>query len=138
MNPDSQPKSPFNFIQVLIAAVGTAYLNVIAFFIGSSAGADMMIDEITGEHVGFQQVLAFTLIPMIFFGLIVFLIGRGRPGICKVAQWIGVAIAVLSIVFPILNAGDIAAVITLSVIHLITAAGWFFAVHYGNKALHTK
>lgn len=138
MNPDSQPKSPFNFVQVLIAAVGTSYLNVITFFIGSSAGGSMLLDEVTGKRVGFEQVLAFTLIPMIVFGLIVFLLGRVNPAICKLAQWIGVAVAVLTIFFLVFVTADTASIITLCIIHLFTALGWFFAVHYGNKSLHNS
>ncbi|MFJ2618321.1 DUF6069 family protein [Glutamicibacter sp. NPDC087344] len=138
MAPQGTPNSPFNFIQVIIAALGAGYLNVIIFFIGGSAGASMQIGASPDDVVHFAQVLGYTAASLIVLGFVVFLIGRAKKGITKVAQWIGLIIAVLSIAFPIMNSVDVATAITLSVIHLMTGVAWFFAVHYGNKQLHTQ
>lgn len=132
----TQIKSPFNFIQVVIAALGASYLNVITYFIGGSAGASWKVGDTSKDVIGFDQILISTIVPLAVFGLIVFLIGRAKPGICKVAQWVGLIIAVVSIISPIMAAADVATAVTLSVIHLITGVAWFFAVHYGNKQLH--
>lgn len=138
MNAETQPKSPFNFVQVLIAAAGTGFLNVITYFIGSSAGASMVLGENSGERIGFAQVYGFTLLPILILGAVVFVIGRAKPGFCKVAQWLGLIVAVVSIILPIMAAGDIATALTLSIIHLFVGLGLFFAVHYGNKSLHAN
>lgn len=136
MTAQGQPNSPFNFIQVIIAALGASYLNVIIFFLGGAAGASWRVGSNAGDVVAFDRLLQFTLIPMIAMGLVVFLIGRAKKGICKIAQWIGLVIAVASIIFPIMNAADFATAVTLSLIHIVTGIAWFFAVHYGNKHLH--
>lgn len=138
MAPQGTPNSPFNFIQVAIAALGAGYLNVIIFFIGGSAGASMQIGETSHDVVHFAQVLGYTWASVVVLGFVVFLLGRVKKGITKVAQWIGLIIAVASIAFPIMNSADAATAITLSLIHLMTGVAWFFAVHYGNKKLHTE
>ena len=128
------PNSPFNYIQVVIAALAAAYLNVITYFIGGSAGASWELNN--GQVVSFALVLAASWIPILLFGLIVFLIGRKNKGICKVAQWIGLIIALVSIISPVMISADAATAVTLSVMHVISGVAWFFAAHYGNKPLH--
>ena len=138
MAPQGTPNSPFNFIQVAIAALGAGYLNVIIFFIGGSAGATMQIGETSHDVVHFAQVLGYTWASIVVLGFVVFLLGRAKKGVTKVAQWIGLVIAVASIAFPIMNSADVATAFTLSIIHVMTGVAWFFAVHYGNKKLHTE
>jgi len=130
----SAPNSPFNYIQVVIAALGASYLNVITYFIGGSAGASWELKN--GQVVSFALVLAASWVPILLFGLIVFLIGRKNKGICKVAQWIGLIIALVSIISPVMISADAATAVTLSVMHVISGVAWFFAAHYGNKQLH--
>lgn len=136
MTAQGTPNSPFNFIQVIIAALGIGYVNVITYFIGGSAGASMQIGPNAGDTVHFDRILQFTWIPMIVLGLIVFLIGRAKKGVCKLAQWVGLIVAVVSIIAPIMLSVDFATGLTLSLIHVFTGVAWFFAVHYGNKSLH--
>jgi len=136
MTAQGQPKSPFNFIQVVIAALGAGYLNVIIFFIGIASGASMKVGSNPEKVIGFDHILQFTWLPLFFFGFIVFLIGRAKKGIIKVAQWVGLIIAVVSSVWAIMSATDVATGVTLTVIHIVTGVAWFFAVHYGNKKLH--
>ncbi len=136
MTAQGQPNSPFNFIQVVIAALGAGYLNVIIFFIGIASGASMKVGSNPEKVIGFDNILQFTWLPLLVLGLVVFLIGRAKKGIVKVAQWIGLIIAVVSMISPIMTAADVATGVTLSVIHVVTGVAWFFAVHYGNKKLH--
>ncbi len=136
MTAQGQPKSPFNFIQVVIAALGAGYLNAIIFFIGIASGASMKVGSNPEKVVGFDNILQFTWLPLLVFGLVVFLIGRAKKGFVTVAQWIGLIIAVVSMISPIMISADVATGVTLSVIHVVTGAAWFFAVHYGNKKLH--
>jgi len=136
MTAQGQPNSPFNFIQVVIAALGAGYLNVIIFFIGIASGASMKVGSNPEKVIGFDNILQATWIPLLAFGFIVFLIGRAKRGIIKVAQWVGLVIAVVSSISAIMTAADVATAVTLTVIHIVTGAAWFFAVHYGNKKLH--
>lgn len=136
MTAQGHPNSPFNFIQVVIAALGAGYLNVIIFFIGIASGASMKVGANPEKVIGFDNILQATWIPLLAFGFVVFLIGRAKKGIIKVAQWVGLVIAVVSSVSAIMAASDVATAVTLTVIHIVTGAAWFFAVHYGNKKLH--
>ena len=136
MTAQGQPNSPFNFIQVVIAALGAGYLNVIIFFIGIASGASMKVGANPEKVIGFDNILQATWIPLLAFGFVVFLIGRAKKGIIKVAQWVGLVIAVVSSISAIMAASDVATAVTLTVIHIVTGAAWFFAVHYGNKKLH--
>ena len=77
--------------------------------------------------------LAFIFLPFAILGFLTFLIGRSSPGFCKVAQWIGVAVAVIAIINPILFAADLASGIGFAVIHLIVGASWYLAVNNSNK-----
>ncbi|UYQ77421.1 DUF6069 family protein [Glutamicibacter sp. JL.03c] len=136
MTAQGQPNSPFNYIQVVIAALGAGYLNVIIFFIGIASGASMKVGSNPEEIVGFDNILQFTWLPLLVLGLVVFLIGRAKKGVTKVAQWVGLIVAVVSSLAAILSAADAATALTLSLIHIVTGIAWFFAVHYGNKKLH--
>ena len=68
MTAQGQPNSPFNFIQVIIGALGTSYLNVIIFFLAGAAGASRRIGPNPTDVVAFDHLLQFTLIPILFFG----------------------------------------------------------------------
>lgn len=126
-------RSPFNYVQVLIAALGAVYLNVIVYFLGKSLGASMVFSGGLIEHVQFAHVVALTFFPIMVPGLLVFVIGRSKSGFCAIAQWLGLAVAVLSIISPILFATDLATGITLAVMHLVAGAAFFFAVQRSNK-----
>ncbi|WP_054821629.1 DUF6069 family protein [Arthrobacter sp. JCM 19049] len=88
MGAEIQYKSPFNFVQVLILALGAAYLNVIVFFVSESAGGSMVFNGGLVDHVQFAQVLGFTLAPIMILGLLTFAIGSAKPGFCRIAQWL--------------------------------------------------
>src|SRR5699024_8560909 len=89
MGAEIQYKSPFNFVQVLILALGAAYLNVIVFFVSESAGGSMVFNGGLVDHVQFAQVLGFTLAPIMILGLLTFAVGSAKPGFCRIAQWLG-------------------------------------------------
>lgn len=133
MGAEIQYKSPFNFVQVLILALGAAYLNVIVFFVSESAGGSMVFNGGLVDHVQFAQVLGFTLAPIMILGLLTFAVGSAKPGFCRIAQWLGAIVAVVSIINPILHATDAATGIALALMHLVVAAAWFVAVRRTNN-----
>ncbi|MCW4467256.1 DUF6069 family protein [Glutamicibacter sp. MNS18] len=133
MSTETTYRSPFNYVQVLIAALGVAYLNVIAYFIGESFGASMEFSGGLIEHVQFAHVIGWTIAPIMVLGLVVFVLGRGKPGLCKVAGWAGLVVAALSIASPIVFATDIATSVTMGVLHLVAGVAFLFAVHHSNK-----
>jgi len=134
VNVESDIRSPFNYVQVIITALGAAYLNVILYFVGQSAGASMKVGVDPVATVSFAQVLGYTLAPMLVLGMLVFGVGRLQPGVCKVAQWVGLAMAILSIALSIMSATSAGTAVFLSLMHVVVGAAWFFAVRHSNKA----
>lgn len=133
VQPYKRFKMPFNYVQVLIAAFGAVATSIFVYFVSEAAGASMYFNGGLFPHLTVQEIAGFIFLPFVILGFITFLIGRVRPGFCKIAQWIGVAVAVIAIINPILFAQDLASGIGFAVIHLIVGASWYLAVNYSNK-----
>lgn len=126
-------KMPFNYVQVLIAAFGAMISSILVFFVSEAAGASMQFSRGLFQQLTVMEIVRFTVLPFAILGLITFWIGRATPGFCRIAQWIGVAVVVVSLINPILYAADLASGIGLAVIHLIVGASWYLAVNNSNK-----
>lgn len=133
MGADTRFRMPFNYVQVLIAAFGAASICTFIYFVAGAAGASMDFSGGLFRHLDFIQVIRFTVAPIALLGLLTWVIGRARPGFCKIAQWFGVAVVVLSIINPIIFATDLASGIALALMHLIVGASWYLAVNYSNR-----
>lgn len=133
MGADTRFRMPFNYAQVLIAAFGAAVLSAFVYFVGEAAGASMDFSGGLFTHLDFIEVIRFSVLPILVLGLLTWVIGRAKPGFCRVAQWAGVAVVVLAIINPILFAADWATGIALAVMHLIVGASWYLAVNWSNR-----
>ena len=122
VQPYKKFKMPFNYVQVLIAAYGAAVTSIVVYLASISAGGSMYFSGGLFTQLTFFEVITFIVFPFAIFGFLTFLIGRSHPGFCKISQWIGVAVAVISIINPILFAQDLASGIGLSIICLIVGA----------------
>jgi len=65
---------------------------------------------------------------------VVWLIARKLPKFRRIAQWLGVTVAVLSMASPFFLANDFATGFSLAAMHLVAAIGWFFAVAVRRNA----
>lgn len=126
-------RMPFNFVQVLIAGFGAVVTSIFVYYVSEAAGASMYFSGGLFQHLTVQEIVGYTMLPFVILGFLTFVIGRAWPGFCKIAQWLGVAIAVISAINPILFAADVASAIGFVIIHLIVAASWYLAVNYSNK-----
>ncbi|PQZ94815.1 hypothetical protein CQ018_05590 [Arthrobacter sp. MYb227] len=133
VQPYKKFKMPFNYVQVLIAAFGAIVTSIFVYFVSETAGASMFFSGGLFPHLTIQEIAGFIFPTFVILGFLTFLIGRASPRFCKVAQWLGVAIAVISMINPILFAQDLASGIGLAVIHLVVGASWYLAVNYSNK-----
>jgi hypothetical protein len=133
VQPYKKFKMPFNYVQVLIAAFGAVVSSIFVFFVSEAAGASMFFNGGPFTQLTFSEIVGFIFLPFAILGFLIFLIGRAKPGFCKVAQWLGVAVAVISIINPILFAQDLPSGIGVAVIHLIVGASWYLAVNNSNK-----
>ena len=131
-------RMPFNFAQVIIAAFGAAVLCGFVFFVSEAAGASMRFSGELFQNLDFIHILRFTAPPILILGLLTFVIGRAAPRFCRIAQWLGVAVAVVSIIVPILFAEDVLSGIALALMHLIVGASWYLAVNNSNKKYNDK
>ncbi|GAA1406177.1 hypothetical protein AUR04nite_06750 [Glutamicibacter uratoxydans] len=91
-------KMPFNYVQVVIAAFGAMALSVLTFFIAEAAGASMHFSGGLFAHIDFIHIVRFTVFPIVLLGFLTYVIGKSHPGICRIAQWAGVALVAVSLV----------------------------------------
>ena len=133
VQPYKKFKMPFNYVQVVIATFGAVITSIFVYFVSEAAGASMYFNGGLFTHLTFGEIVGYIVLPFAVLGFLTFLIGRSKPGFCKIAQWLGVAVAVLSIANAVLYAADLASGIGLAVIHLIVGASWYLAVNNSNK-----
>lgn len=119
---------PFRLGRHAIFAVAAAAANALVFTIGSGAGASMSIDSPGYSQITLALSIVATLAPLLIAGLVTWLIAGRRPGFRRIAQWLGLAVAVLSIISPFIVAMDTATAVSLAAMHVFAGAAWFFGV----------
>lgn len=133
VQPYKKFKMPFNYVQVVIAGFGAVVTSIFVFFVSEAAGASMQFSGGLFEQLTVQEIVGYTMLPFLILGFITIVVGRFKPGFCKVAQWIGVVVAAISAVSAIMFATDIASAIGFVIINLVIGASWYLAVNYSNK-----
>lgn len=131
-------KMPFNYVQVVIAAFGAMALSVLTFFIAEAAGASMHFSGGFFAHIDFIHIVRFTVFPIVLLGFLTYVIGKSHPGICRIAQWAGVALVAVSLVVQFFFAQDAGSAIAVAVMHVIFGASWFIAVDNSNKRANER
>lgn len=119
---------PFSLSRLGVAATAAAALNAVVFTLGSSAGAAMTVRSSAYTDITLPLAVIATLAPLLVAGGITWLIARRRPGFRRIAQLLGTAVALLSMVSPFLVAQDTATGFTLAGMHLVGAAAWFLGL----------
>lgn len=108
-------------------------LTVLAYFIARVIGASMEYSGGMFRDLDFIHIVRFTAPPILVLGFLTFLIGRAKPGFCRIAQVIGVAAVLASAVVQWFFAEDWGTALTVTIMHLVVAASWYVAVNYSNK-----
>lgn len=133
MQAEARFKMPFNFAQVVIAAFGAMALSVLAYFVARVIGASMEYSGGLFRNLDFIHIVRFTALPILILGFLTFLVGRAKPGFCRIAQVIGVAAVLASAVVQWFFAEDWGTALTVAIMHLLVAASWYIAVNYSNR-----
>lgn len=124
----STKAGPFSLARLGLVAVIAAIANALVFVIGSAAGASMSIDSPAYSQITLVMATFATLAPLLIAGVVAWLIARKFPGFRRVAQWLGLAVALLSMISPFVVAQDTATAISLAAMHLVAGAAWFLGV----------
>lgn len=119
---------PFSLVRLALVAVAAAIANALVFAVGSAAGASMSIDSPGYSQIALAMAVLATLIPLLLAGAVTWFIARRRPAFRRIAQWLGLAVALASIASPFFVAQDTATAFTLAAMHLVAGAAWFFGV----------
>lgn len=130
----SSNRSPFSLGALVAAAVVAAVANAVIFAISAASGAVMSVESPSYAEITLVMVIAASLVPLLVAGGVTWLIARRFPGFRRVAQWLGLAVAVASIASPIVATSNTATVVALAAMHLVSGAAWFVALARGARA----
>lgn len=125
--PTGVARRPYSLTRLTVLALAAAAANALVFLIGSAAGASMRINSAGYSQITLLLSVLATLAPLLIAGIITKLIARKRPGFGRVAQWLGLGVALLSMVSPFIVAEDAATAFALAAMHVVVGAAWFFA-----------
>jgi len=120
--------SPFSRRRLLAVAVIAAVVNVVAFLIGSAAGATMTVSSPQEMQIPVVVVIVATLVPLLLAGIVTWLIAKRVPAFRTVARWVGTIVALISVVEPFLVTDDTTTAVSLAVMHIVGGAAWFVAL----------
>lgn len=118
--------SPFRLGRLAVLAVVATVGNALLYVIGSATGASMTAQSAgTTQAIPLALAVGATLVPLLLAGAVTWLIAHRFSGFRRVAQWLGLAVALLSMVSPFVAAVDLATAITLALMHVVAGAAWF-------------
>lgn len=115
---------------IVISALAATAVNLIVFAVASAFGADWEAGSpypISGVMVG-----AFSIIPLVAAGFIVAAIVRSKPGFQRVAAWLGLAFALVTIGGSLAMAPQVLTALSLGLMHVVVGAAWFWLAYPGR------
>ncbi len=115
-----------------LAVLAAAVLNLIAYAVGSLAGASWVAN---GQSITWIMVILATLFPMAVGGAITYLLSRRWGKATTVMAWIGLAFGIVTLPAPLFAAENAAAGLSLASMHVITGVVWFLAVRPGRSVV---
>ena len=122
----TQPASPAlqkTAVRVPILAtciLSAAIINVALLLIFKAAGADF--ENTAGVQVGVANVLVMTVVPLLVGFGVVALVSRRNPAFLRIGRWIGIGLALLTIVMTATVGFDPLGFIGLALMHVVVAA----------------
>lgn len=122
----------FNVRKLALTIIAAAVLNLIAFGIGSVAGATWIAN---GQSITWILVIVATAIPVAVGWTITFLLARRWAKARAVMAWVGLIFGLVTVPAPILSTGDSATGWALASMHAITGIVWFVAVRPRRRAV---
>jgi steroid 5-alpha reductase family enzyme len=86
----------------------------------------------TTTTVSVLLTIGATAVPLVVAGAVTWYIARRQAGLRTVAQWLGLAVALVSVASALLAATELGTSIALSLMHVIAGIAWFVAVGRGR------
>jgi|MGYP001005658821 hypothetical protein len=112
----------FDLTRYAIVIAGGVVLNLVALWIGDTAGATLEINA--PESINAPTVAVFTAGIMIVAGAGYWFLTRKWPSITKWAPWAGFGFAIVTAVMPFAASPDATTATTLAAMHVITGLAW--------------
>jgi hypothetical protein len=122
---------PRILVRAVVAAAVTAALNLVAFAVGTAAGASMTVTMPSATEIGVIVVIVASTAPALFAGAATWLLARWRPVVRVWAAWVGLAFGVLSAPATFIAASDTVTAIALASMHVMAGVVWFIALAWG-------
>ncbi|WP_342024912.1 DUF6069 family protein [Arthrobacter citreus] len=106
----------------LLAAciLAAAIINVALLLIFKAAGADFV--NTVGVQVGVANVLVMTVVPLLVGFAVVAFASRRNPAFLRIGRWVGIGLALLTIVMTATVGFDSLGFIGLALMHIVVAA----------------
>lgn len=117
--------SPVRSTRLAVSGGLALAFNLIAFGLGSLAGATWNVGQ--PYAISAWAVAGVTVGAFAAGGLVTGLVARRRPGLQRLAAWIGLGVGLISMV-SLVNAADLATGLALGSMHLATSVAWFVAL----------
>ncbi len=111
--------------RLLTGALVALAVNVVAFAIGSAAGATWDVGQ--PYPITWVAVVAATVVAFAAAGAVTWLVSRKRPGFARFAAWAGLVFGLTSML-GLVNASGAATALSLGFMHVATAIAWFISV----------
>jgi len=125
-----RPFAPGRFASAVAIAL---VVNAVVFWVGSAAGASMIVTQPASTQVTVVVVVIATVAPLVLAGVATWFIALRKPRFRAVASWLGLALAVASAPGPLLVAADLSTGLALGAMHLVAGAAWFIATRRSDR-----
>ena len=119
---DAIEVEPLRIIIMTAVALG---LNLLALWIGTAAGASLVISA--PEPINAITVAVATAVPLLVMGAVVRVLARRFP-LRRLAGWVGLIFAIASSVGSFIAAADTMTALMLATMHFIAGFAWFIAL----------
>lgn len=105
---------------IAVGVVAAAATNLAILFIGWTAGASFIVlDAGTPHEITPGSVVVATVLPLVLGTGLAALLARWRPGVIRLAQVIGGALALLTVAGPMMSDTDGATRLALAMMHVV-------------------
>ncbi len=120
-----QPTAPDVLRRAGIVAGAALIVNLLILTLARLFGADMLVDQGgEGIEIGYLPVAISSVAPVVVGGLLL-LVARRHPKGLRLMAAIGLVVALVSVVAPVLAALGVGTAVALSLMHVVVGVIWF-------------
>jgi hypothetical protein len=119
---------PFNAGRFAIGTIAATILNIGVHVVGEGIGASMSIDSPAYQNISLPMTGIATFVPFAVAGGVTWFLGRRYPRVIRPFRWIGLAVALVSIISPLAVANDTETGIALAAMHVVGGLAWYLGL----------